>query len=419
MAIFSGSRSIRKLADVVDWGLCIGCGACYSACEKGGVQLVNIREVGIRPKFTSDECSSCVGCLAVCPGYEVDGDLATGLGHPRCESEHEFGHALEIWEGYAVDEQIRWSASSGGVLSALALYCLEVEKMKFVLHIGKDETRPWVNMTVKSRSRAELLSRAGSRYAPASPCDSLQDVERAGGRCVFIGKPCDTAAAWKMRNLRPKLDENLGVVLSFFCAGTPSEQGTLDLALSLGVDHGEIKDLRYRGEGWPGRFKIISNTGTQKFLSYRESWGTLTRYRPKRCHLCPDGLGRVADISCGDAWDRFEEDGDPGRSLIIVRTERGRQVLSGAVAAGYVRLQESGAQQVLAAQVNLLGRRKQIFGRLAAMKLLAVPSPRLRGFSLLHSWLRMGLGMQARTIIGTLRRTFRRGGWRRRPLFTR
>jgi coenzyme F420 hydrogenase subunit beta len=409
-------RRIKTIQDVVDWGLCTGCGACSSACAHGGVTLVNIEGVGIRPRFDS-RSAACAECLSVCPGYEVDGDLATGRRAKRSEADHEFGAALEIWEGYASDPQIRHSGSSGGVLSALALYCLEREGMSFVLHTAKDDEKPWTNRTVQSRNRTEILARTGSRYAPASPCDGLRSIEGSAGPCVFIGKPCDTSAVSRMRQIRPALDQNLGLVLTFFCAGTPSARGTLDLLQSINVDSVEVKDLRYRGEGWPGKFKVLYDGGQEKSLSYSESWGALTRYRPARCHLCPDGLGRVADISCGDAWDKLEENGDPGRSLILVRTPRGQEMLRKAMAAGYVEARRTDSSQVFSAQSNLLARRREIFGRLAAMKLLGVPTPRLAGFSLFRSWRRLPLRMKARTVAGTVARLVQRGRWRRQPVF--
>lgn len=333
------------------------------------------------------------------------------------EPDHEFGAALEIWEGYAADPEIRYRGSSGGALTSLALYCLEREGMEFVLHTAMDAAKPWANTTVKSRSRAEILARTGSRYAPASPCDGLPSIEESAGPCVFIGKPCDTAAVFRMRQTRPALDRNLGLVLTFFCAGTPSERGTLDLLHSLGTDPADVQSVRYRGEGWPGKFKVLCGDGGEKSLTYGESWGALTRYRPARCHLCPDGLGRVADISCGDAWDKFEENGDAGRSLILVRTARGREILRRAMAAGYVTARPSGSAQVMAAQSNLLGRRREIFGRLLAMRMLGVPVPRLVGFSLLRSWLRLPFLKKARTVAGTMARLVQRGRWRRQPVF--
>jgi coenzyme F420 hydrogenase subunit beta len=379
--------------------------------------LVNIESVGIRPRFDS-ACASCTDCLSICPGYFVDGGLETGKPPKQTQADHEFGPALEIWEGHATDPEIRYHASSGGILSALALYCLERENMEFVLHTGMDEAKPWANTTVRSRTRRELLSRAGSRYAPASPCDGLETIEHSERPCVFIGKPCDCAATAMLRRQRPELDRKLGLVLTFFCAGTPSTKGTLDLMESLAIPQDETNAVRYRGEGWPGRFRVFYDNRTQeKSLSYVDSWGKLAGYRPLRCHLCPDGLGRVADISCGDAWHSFDDGGDAGLSIVVVRTRRGQEILHRAMAANYVQLNSVGASAVLAAQPNLLGRRKEIFGRLLAMRFLLIPTPNFIGFSLFRSWVRIPFITQLRTIAGTTRRIARRGLWRRRPVF--
>ena len=48
-----------------------------------------------------------------------------------------------------------------------------------------------------------------------------------------------------------------------------------------------------------------------------ESWGRLTSYCLLRCHLRPDGLARVADISCSDARENFDGDADIGRSIVV------------------------------------------------------------------------------------------------------
>ena len=63
------------------------------------------------------------------PWIQVDADLATGGHSDTGEGDPEVGYALEIWEGYAADPEIRRLGSSGGLLSALALYCLEKEGM--------------------------------------------------------------------------------------------------------------------------------------------------------------------------------------------------------------------------------------------------------------------------------------------------
>ena len=181
------------------------------------------------------------------------------------ECDPEVGPALEVWEGYAADPEIRRQASSGGLLSALALDRLEKKEGDGTCLFPRQrmkKVKPWTNKTIQSRNRSWILSRTGSRYAPASPCDELRLIEESDRPCVFIGKPCDTAAVAMLREKRPTLDWNLGLVLTFFCAGTPSTKGTLELMKSLNVGREETGTVRYRGEGWPGRFKVISSNGS-------------------------------------------------------------------------------------------------------------------------------------------------------------
>lgn len=122
----------------------------------------------------------------------------------------------------------------------------------------------------------------------------------------------------------------------------------------------------------------------------------------------------MADISCGDAWHRHGTEDDPGRSLVLVRTKRGREILQRAAAAGYVHLEPSGLAEVKSAQTNLLAKRREIYGRLAALRMLAIPAPRFVNFSLFSSWIHLPLALIIKTILGTLRRLIRAKAWKRR-----
>jgi coenzyme F420 hydrogenase subunit beta len=322
---------------------------------------------------------------------------------------------VEIWQGSAVDPEVRFRGSSGGLLSALSLYCLEAGGFGGVVHAGMDPEVPWMNRNYVSRNRADILARCGSRYAPSMPCAALGDIATDGGLHVFIGKPCDAAAVSELRQRVAEVRARVGLVLTFFCAGTPSTKGTLDLIDLLDVNREAVKEVHYRGEGWPGDFRVVSDLPLEtKRLSYKDSWGKLTAYRPLRCNLCPDGLGRVADIACGDAWEAYGQNGDPGRSIVLVRTDRGREILAGALRAGYVAVERVTPDNVLRAQSNLLKRRRGLFGCLAAFRMVGAPIPAYEGFSLARSWLRIGLKGQARTVLGTLRRVVQRRWYRRR-----
>ena len=213
--------------------------------------------------------------------------------------------------------------------------------MHGALHIAADTGKPYLNKTVMSRSRADILSRTGSRYSPASPCDGLKQIEQASGPCIFIGKPCDIAGLRKAQSLKSELNKKTGLAIGIFCAGTPSTKGTIELLKNLDVNLTDVSEIRYRGKGWPGKFavRIKGEKREREIMTYMNSWGFVQKYRPYRCYLCPDGTSEFADISCGDPWYRQIQDNEQGYSLVLVRTERGRDILLGAIKAGYVSLE--------------------------------------------------------------------------------
>lgn len=351
----------------------------------------------------------------MCPAVRTDfGAPRTGA---RADAEpgdrdfrNEWGAVLEVWEGHAADAAIRFKGSSGGVLTALAAYCLEHGDMHGVLHIGQDPADPIRNRTQLSRTREELVAATGSRYSPASVCDHLEWVEHATGPCVIIGKPAEMSAVANARKLRPALDRNIGLTLSFFCAESPSTAGTTELLSKMGVSPESVTDLRYRGNGWPGYFAPSqggspSPSGT---LSYRESWSFLQAYRPWSVQLWPDGGGELADISCGDPW-YVEPDGvNPGSSLVVVRTQRGKTILRDAIDAGYLSLQRAEEWKLTRSQHGLLEKKGAVWGRLLAMRLCGLPVPNYVGSSLFQCWLRLPLTQQLRSVLGTVRRVMTR-----------
>ena len=372
--------------------------------------------VGDAPDQKPEMCLDCTACLDVCPAYENDHTEINTRPGAIPELKESCGPVLEVWEGHASDPEIRFMGSSGGLITALSLYCLEKLGMHGVLHVGADPSNPIRNKTTMSRCRQELLQKTGSRYAPASACDRLDLIETAPAPCVFVGQPTEVTAVRKAERLRPGLKQKVGLTISFFCAGSPATQGTIDLLRSKGIDPGHVQDLRYRGKGWPGQFYAIlkGQSSPAMEMSYKESWGFVQAYRPFSVHLCPDGTGEDADISCGDPWYRQIQNGEAGSSLVVVRTERGREVVRGAMAEGCVSIQPSNAQKVVDSQRNLLAKRGAIWGRVMALRGVGLPAPRLNGFHLFKNWRRLSLNEQIRSTLGTVRRILSRGY--RRPL---
>lgn len=444
------TAAIRNVRDVAARQLCMGCGVC-AYVDPAGVRMADSVAHGRRPVAqgrgpvvdvetrspfaagtapsaravapsgdarAAGETAAAREALAVCPG--VDQSVRHDLAAPGIIAElaETWGPVLELWEGHAVDPLMRFRASSGGAISALAAWCLEKGGMHGVPHVAARRDVPYLNETVLSRTREEMVARSGSRYAPASPCEGLQLVEDAPGPCMFVGKPCDCAAVSKVRAIRPKLDQRLGLVVGFFCAGTPTTAGTLALLRKMGIeDPSTVRSLRYRGDGWPGSATAIVDTpeGPKwRTLSYGESWGgVLVDHKQWRCNLCPDRTAESADISVGDPWwDGVPEDA-PGRSLIVVRTERGRRTLAAAMAAGYIAAVRAEPWKVRASQPGFPKVRGSIWGRIAALRILLLPVPRLTGFAIFRHWLReLTVAERVRSVAGTVKRAVLRRLWR-------
>jgi coenzyme F420 hydrogenase subunit beta len=395
----------KRIDQVDQWRLCIGCGACVPACPNHAITLVDITDRGIRPVVNSEICESCGDCVQVCPGIEIIHRPFNDAIIP--ELSQEWGPVIEMWEGYATDSEIRYCGSSGGLATALALFGLEKKGISGVLQIGTKSEAPLRNVAVFSKSRADLLACTGSRYSPAAPCEKFDWIKEAPGSSIFVGKPCDIVALRKSQSANPKLNEKVSLAVSIFCAQTPTTKGTYTILDELGVEPENVEELRYRGCGWPGVTSIKTKGNDQQMykMKYEEAWGNiLSNAGQFRCRLCPDSTGEFADISCGDPWYREVKPDEKGWSLVLVRTEKGREFLQEAIRDGYVKLERVGPDILPRSQKALLTRRRHLWGRLLTMRMMCIPVPHYVGFSLFRSWLGLPVMEKLRSLAGTIKR---------------
>jgi coenzyme F420 hydrogenase subunit beta len=393
-----------SLNAIVRSGLCTGCGVC-AYLQPRQVRMVDVPDEGKRPSLIEPARDLAPGDDGVraCPGIRLQHQYDANDPAINRDLEDGWGPVRVIYEGHAADPELRFGGSSGGAASALALFALEAKGFEGVLHTGARADVPYLNETV--------VSRTGSRYAPASPCDGLGEVERANGPFMFIAKPCDVAAAQSARKLRGALDRNLAITVAFFCAGTPSTNGTLAMLKAMGVpDPSRLVSLRYRGNGWPGLATVVSRNDDgsehRSELTYDQSWGgILTKHVQWRCRLCADHTGEFADISVGDPWYREVQPNEAGSSLIVVRTARGARFVEEAIAKGYLLASPVDPGLLPASQPNLLRTRGMMWGRTFGLRLTGFRAPQYLRLPTFRFWLRqVSLKDKFTSIVGTIRR---------------
>lgn len=409
------SLPVVSVESVVASRLCQGCGACATkiGCAEGAITLLDVDDTGIRPFVDKDLCTGCGKCVEVCSGVLHDRAPSPLSGQIE-QLYSDWGPVQEVWEGHAADREIQFEGGSGGGATALCLYLLECEGGAGVLHIGGTPDSPLHNSPYVSRDRLELLSRSGSRYSPAAPASGLDVISGAAGPMAMIGKPCDIASARLASAVDANLRKNLSLAISVFCGGTPSTKGTKALLKAVGISEEDATDVRYRGRGWPGNAGAgrKSDPSRRGELSYREAWDNiLTKHVQFRCKICPDGTGEHADISCGDPWYRPIEPGELGKTLFLIRTDRGRELFHRAMASGYIVAERRDASVVEASQRGLLARRRNVFPKLMWMRALGLKTPSYRRFGLLKAWMELPLGWRIKSLYRSGRSAV--GLWRR------
>lgn len=399
------SVSSPSLARVARGNLCAGCGACATIAP-GKVAMAVAAPGYLRPVQSAALSAAEDAAIArVCPGLGQS-VAAEGRVDPVL-----WGPYVAMQTGWSTDPALRHAASSGGALSALLGYLLASGTVDAVLQTAADADLPIGNASVISTDAAGVLAAAGSRYAPSAPLAGIRAAIAGGKRFAFVGKPCDAAA------LRALAAEDAGVaaafpvILSFFCAGVPSHAGGRAVLAALGTDLAATQSFRFRGNGWPGRAVARAKDGSERAMSYHDSWGKiLSKHVQHRCKICADGTGVAADIVCADAWEsdakgypQFDE--APGVSLIVARTALGARLLEAARAAGQIETAAFDVETLAAIQPGQRERRRALFARLAALWLLGRPIPAYRGLHVAAAARQNPLARNLKNFLGTLRRT--------------
>ncbi len=368
---------------IVANGLCTGCGLCASL---GGdaISMQMTREGYERPRVEVPLDAATTRLVnSVCPGVRVSGPSASESASD-VEDNLLWGRTHALFRAHAIDPELRFICSSGGVLAALALYLLEKGEVDYVLHVAASERRPLRNRVHLSRNREDVLRAAGSRYGPAAPLVDLNSLLQRKRPFAFIGKPCDVTALANLALHDDRVDRYLRFRFAMFCGGVSALGKSLEPLEPHGVTEGQISLYRYRGHGNPGLTHVETVDGRSFDFRYVDLWEQGTQHLQFRCKICPDAIGLHADIVVHDVWPGGPpEDDVPSLNGVIARTSRGMALLDAAIAADAIKVTGSYDFAELAQyQPHQAERRRAIAPRLAAMRDAGALCPRFEGLHL-------------------------------------
>lgn len=355
---------------------CNGCGTCEGVCPEGAIELKVDSKLGVYlPEVDKKKCVGCEKCLAVCPGKKLELDKLNRHVFDQVASNPFLGSYKKLRVGHVLDKELLKCSSSGGIATQTILYALDKGVIDGAILTRLEDEDPLTPKPFIARTREEVLSGMGSKYAPVPLNRILREVVKRKERFAVVGLPCHIQGLRKAQLLDPRLNERIKFCVGLFCAHCTSFQGTLFLLEKYGVDPREVNRIEYRSKGWPGGMTIIPKNGSSKFIPLPEYHGLYFDnhfFIPEACTLCNDHCNELADLSVGDGFlpEKMRE-GCEGESFIITRTEAGERMINEIIEKKMIETEPLTESDFIRVQRPFLYfKKKNILGRIRFLRLL-------------------------------------------------
>lgn len=298
-------------------GLCTGCGACQGMCPYWD------SEDGRTICFF--DCERRDGrCQRFCPRMPTDLDALRRRFFPAENILPEIGPFRGLYLTRAADESIRSRAQHGGSMTALVGLAL---KEGFIdaaaLTRSKGGLEPEGVLAVTA---AEVRACSGSSFQVPPTLAALNRAlkEDKYHKIGVVGTPCKTLAVYKMKaNPLPENDNhagNIGMVFGLFCGWGLDWDGLRELAEKHveKLSHMDIPPSMYHS------LELREDGGKTVSVDLDE----VVPLVRSGCRYCADMTAEFADLSIGGARSAGGWDVDKGWNQVIVRSEKGEQLLN-------------------------------------------------------------------------------------------
>jgi coenzyme F420 hydrogenase subunit beta len=336
---------------VLDEGLCTGCGACVGLCP---YQVIyHDRTVQLHHCDLEDG-----KCYAFCPRTETDLAALRELLFEKDDLTPEIGAVKGYYFSQAVDPELRKIAQHGATVTAL----LELALAEGLIDsaIVSSRNQEFMQNGAIINDRGALRKNAGSKFTVSPTVAAFnQLVTEDKGNIGIVATPCQALALAKMKLVKEdnhKIDQ-LKLVVGLYCGWTLSAEKYTKLLLEKNIDLESIT-----GMDVPAGKNILElfTNNDAKSIPFDEVRACIR----EACQYCMDSTAEYADVSVGSA--RFAGNWEDVRkwNQLIVRTEKGRELVDLAVKRGLLEVREASAESLKELKNAAAKKKKEALGNI-------------------------------------------------------
>ncbi len=345
------------LAQVVDGGYCIGCGACSLASTD--VRMTETPHGLYEARIIAKESEP---ATEVCPFASSldENDIGERLYGQSNKFDERVGYYRGIYAGSVSEAGFREHGSSGGVVTWVLARLLEEGQIDGVIHVG-ETARPGNLFEYRvSECREDILANAKSRYYPVHMDRMLRQIRGNKKRYAFVGVPCFVKAVRLLAEADPQLAENIRFCISIFCGHFKTKAFAEMIGWQQGVVPEKLAGINFRvkyNDRPANQYGVqvahsdlsapLESVPTKQL--YGMDWG-LGYFKPKACDWCDDIAGETADLSCGDAWLPEFSNSPGGTNIVIVRNPTIADIIAQGRSSGALDLLEQPVGKVYESQ---------------------------------------------------------------------
>lgn len=312
--VFGSSELIE---DVHNRELCIGCGACVELCPY--FKNYKGKTAQLFP------CTLPQGrCYAYCPKAEVDLNALYQFiwGSPYEGSP--LGPYRKVLAAKAGAQMVKGNFQGGGTASSLMAHAMKSGIVKAAALTDRQELSPVPRLVTDWSQVAEL---AGSKFMSAPTLAGLNSAVQQGYSDIgVVGTPCQMMAVAQMRmNPLEKEEHHVSIALTIglFCNWSLDTRQLTDL-LARKVTPSDIRGMDIPPP--PADMMVLDTVKGAVEVPLSE----LKPLIPHTCFTCLDMTSELADLSVG----MYE--GREKWNTLIVRSEKGEQIVDDAVKEGFL-----------------------------------------------------------------------------------